>query len=82
MLPEAQGMANTGKLMNSYLNHLRKKGVKQVYGQVVTFETRRGAKLFERYGFQILDRKEITKYRKTHPEPVFLTTVLKELEPK
>jgi L-amino acid N-acyltransferase YncA len=81
MLPEAQGMANTGKLMNCYLNHLRKKGVKQVYGQVVTFETRRGAKLFERYGFQILDRREITKYRKTHPEPVFLTTVLKELEP-
>ena len=81
MLPEVQGMANTGKLMNGYLNHLRSKGVKQVYGQVVTFETRRGAKLFERYGFQVLDRREITKYRKTHPEPVFLTTVLKELGP-
>lgn len=79
MLPEAQSMAGTGRLMNAYLDHLRSKGVKQVYGQVVTFESRRGAKLFERYGFQVLDRSEITKYRKTHPEPVYLTTVLKEL---
>ena len=51
----------------------------RVYGQVVTFESRRGAKVFERYGFQVLNRSEITKYRKTHPEPVYLTTVLKEL---
>lgn len=79
MLPEAQSLAGTGRLMNAYLDHLRSKGVKQVYGQVVTFESRRGAKLFERYGFQVLDRSEITKYRKTHPEPVYLTTVLKEL---
>lgn len=79
MLPEAQSLAGTGRLMNAYLDHLRSKGVKQVYGQVVTFESRRGAKVFERYGFQVLNRSEITKYRKTHPEPVFLTTVLKEL---
>jgi GNAT superfamily N-acetyltransferase len=79
MLPEAQSLAGTARLMNAYLDHLRSKGVKQVYGQVVTFESRRGAKVFERYGFQVLNRSEITKYRKTHPEPVFLTTVLKEL---
>jgi len=79
MLPEAQGLATTTKLMNAYLDHLRSKGVRQVYGQVVTFETRRGSKLFERYGFQVLNRSEITKYRASHPEPVYLTTVLKEL---
>ena len=79
ILHEAQGLANTTKLMNSYLDHLRSKGVRQGYGQVVTCETRRGAKVFERYGFQVLERKEITKYRKAHPDPVYLTTVLKEL---
>lgn len=79
MLPEVQGMANTGKLMNIYLDHLRRHGVRQVYGQVVTFESRRGSKLFERYGFQVLERKEITKYRHAHPEPIYLTTVLKDL---
>jgi hypothetical protein len=66
--------------MNSYLDHLRSKNVRQVYGQVVTFEARRGARVFERYGFQVLNRSEITKYRATHPEPVYLTTVLKELK--
>jgi len=79
ILPEAQGLAHSTKLMNSYLDHLRSKNVLQVYGQVVTFEARRGARVFERYGFQVLNRSEITKYRKTHPEPVYLTTVLKEL---
>ena len=79
VLPEAQGLAHVTKLMNSYLDHLRGKGVRQVYGQVVTFESRRGAKVFERYGFQVIERKEITKYRKTHPGPVYLTTVLREL---
>lgn len=79
ILPEAQGLAHSTKLMTSYLDHLRGKNVRQVYGQVVTFEARRGARVFERYGFQVLNRSEITKYRKTHPEPVYLTTVLKEL---
>ena len=79
VLPEAQGLAHVTKLMNCYLDHLRSNGVKQVYGQVVTFESRRGARVFERYGFHVIERKEITKYRKTHPEPVYLTTVLREL---
>ena len=48
-------------------------------GQVVVFEDRRGAKLFERYGFKVLNRSEITKYRDHHPEPVYLCTVIKEL---
>jgi len=79
ILPEAQGLANSKRLMDLYLDHLRGKGVRQVYGQVVTFEDRRGAKVFERYGFQTVNRSEITKYRKTHPEPVYLSTVLKDL---
>lgn len=81
ILPEAQGLAHSTALMNAYLDYLRGVGVTSVYGQVVTFETRRGAKVFERYGFQVLERKEITKYRKIHPEPVYLTTVLMKLSP-
>lgn len=79
ILPEAQGLAHATALMNAYLDYLRNRGVSSVYGQVVTFEARRGAKVFERYGFQVLERKEITKYRKIHPEPVYLTTVFMRL---
>ena len=80
ILPEAQGLANSTGLMNKYLNYLRAQKVKSVYGQVVTFETRRGARLFERYGFQVLNRQEVTKYRKIYDEPVYLTTVVMDLE--
>lgn len=82
ILPEAQGLANSSALMNAYLNYLRDAGITSVYGQVVTFETRRGARVFERYGFQVLERKEITKYRKIYSEPVYLTTVLMKLSPR
>lgn len=80
LLPEVQSVAGTRALLGAYFDYLRSKGEKAVYGQVVTFEGRRGSRLFERYGFQVLARKEITKYRHLHPEPVYLTTVLKQLD--
>lgn len=80
LLPEAQGIAGTRELLVQYFNHLRANGEKQVFGQVVTFEDRRGAKVFERYGFRVLEKKEITKYRAHRDEPVYLCTVLKDLD--
>ncbi len=80
LLPEAQGIAGSRELVNRYLAYLHAMGTKTVFGQMVTFDSRRGAKLFERYGFQVLERREITKYRKVHPEPVYLTTVIKHFE--
>jgi len=79
LLPEVQSISGTRQLLEAYFSHLRKHGEQKVFGQVVTFEDRRGARVFERYGFQVLERKEITKYRHIHPEPVYLTTVIKEL---
>ena len=66
--------------MDAYLAYLAGHGEKRVYGQMVTFESRRGAKMFERYGFRVLNRAEISKYRRFHPEPVYLCTVIKDLE--
>jgi hypothetical protein len=80
LLPEVQSIAGTRQLLGAYFDFLRSKGDRQVFGQVVTFADRRGARLFERYGFKVLEKKEITKYRHLHPEPVYLTTILKELD--
>ena len=80
LLPEARNVASTRLLMDAYLKYLHEQGEKHVYGQMVTFESRRGSKMFERYGFRVINRSEITKYRKLHPEPVFLCTVIKNLE--
>lgn len=79
VLPEAQSIAGTGAMMNAYFDYLRKCGEKAVFGQMVTFESRRGAKVLQRYGFQVIEKREITKYRKVYPEAVYLTTVIKDL---
>jgi hypothetical protein len=80
LLADARNIASTRALMNGYLQYLHACGEKRVYGQMVVFESRRGAKMFERYGFKVLNKSEITKYREIHPEPVFLCTVIKDLE--
>ena len=79
VLPDARQLTTTKALTEAYFDHLRAHGEKRVYGQIVVFEDRRGAAVFERYGFRVLNKKEITKYREVHSEKVYLCTVLKEL---
>jgi ribosomal protein S18 acetylase RimI-like enzyme len=80
LLPDARSVASTRALMDAYLKYLHDRGEKRVYGQMVTFESRRGAKMFERYGFRVLNRAKISKYEKLFPEPVYLCTVIKDLD--
>lgn len=80
LLPEARKVSTTRALMSAYLNYLYHFGERRVYGQIVTFESRRGEKLFERYGFRVLNRAEITKWKSFYPESVYLSTVIKNLE--
>ena len=79
LLPQARSVAVTRELLLRYLGYLRACGEKQVHGQMVTFENRRGEKLFERYGFRVLNRARISKYDGIHPEPVYLCTVITDL---
>lgn len=80
LLADARSISNTRALMDAYLKYLHEHGEKRVYGQMVTFESRRGSKMFERYGFRVLNRAEISKYKWLHPEPVYLCTVIKNLD--
>ncbi|MFV0337801.1 MAG: GNAT family acetyltransferase [Chthoniobacterales bacterium] len=79
LLPEVQSVKGTRDLLNHFFNFLRTVGESEVFGQVVTFENRRGTRILERYGFKVLEKKEITKYREVYDKPVYLTTVLKDL---
>lgn len=80
LLPDARKMATTRTLLSAYFSYLHRSGEKRVYGQIVTFESRRGERMFERYGFKVMNRAEITKYRAYYPESVYLSTVIKNLE--
>lgn len=60
-------------------DRLRAQGHDRVFGQMVTFGTRRTESLFNRYGFRVVDRVELTKYRRLYRGQVLLCTVLKDL---
>lgn len=79
LLPNARSVKSTRLLIHAFLEFLHRRGHKLVYGKMVTYETRRTRELFERYGFQVTDRVEITKYRRSFPGRVFLSTVVKDL---
>jgi hypothetical protein len=80
LLPEVRSIAAFRQLLETYFQFLRNHGVKKVHAQMVTFDGRRGFKLFERYGFRVLNQSEITKYRRFTAQPVYLCTIVKELE--
>ena len=80
LLADARSVGHSRALVDSYLKYLHEKGERRVFGQMVVFEDRRGTKMFERYGFKVLNKREITKYRDVHPEPVYLCTVIKDLD--
>jgi hypothetical protein len=77
--PEARSVGATREMVDVYLRYLCAHGEKQVYGQVVSYESRRGYRMFERYGFRVIDEREVTKYRDLHPSKVYLFTILKDL---
>lgn len=79
LLPDARSVKSTRLLIQSFLELLHRLGHRRVYGQMVTYETRRTRELFERYGFEVMDRVEVTKYRASFPGRVFLSTVVKDL---
>src|ERR1700726_1820685 len=80
LLPAAKSIQVTRQLLETYLRHLYNHGVKQVHAQMVTFDNRRGFKLFERYGFKVMNQSEITKYRRFTNQTVYLCTIVKNLE--
>jgi hypothetical protein len=80
ILPEAQSVPGLRAIVETYLAYLTGHGAKAVYGQVVSHGPRRGERLFARYGFKVIDRREVTKYREFYPGRVELLTVIKDLQ--
>jgi hypothetical protein len=67
------------KLVFGFLRALERSGVPRVYGQIQTYEDRRPARVFERYGFHLFDRRRVTKFEPLGQEGVYVSTFVKEL---
>jgi hypothetical protein len=80
ILPGVRSIAVFRELLETYFQFLYRHGIKQIHAQMVTFDGRRGLKLFERYGFRVLNQSKITKYRRFTDRSVYLCTIVKNLE--
>ena len=79
LLPEVKSVAAVRSLIDEFLVAAGQRGVRCVYGQIVTRGDRRGERMFARYGFRVTDRKRVTKFQSHSKEEVTLCTVVKDL---
>ena len=68
------------RLVFHFVNRLAQLGHKGVYGQVQVYESRRSEKVFNRYGFRFVDKRQTTKFADHMDKPVWVATVYKEFE--
>ena len=83
LLPDARQLSRSAALTGCVPEiHSTSIGEKRVYGQmVVGLRTAAATKMFERYGFKVINKSEITKYRDIHPHIRSTSrTVIKDLE--
>ncbi|SDU14184.1 hypothetical protein SAMN05444156_2208 [Verrucomicrobium sp. GAS474] len=80
LLPPVRSVAGTRAIIDAFLKYLVEQGEKGVYAQVISYEARRAVRTFERYGFEVIDQKEVTKYRHLHDGGIFLFTIIKDLK--
>lgn len=73
-LPEWRTAEPARRIIFSFLDTLKERGARKVYGQIQTFQNRRSDKLFERFGFKLYDRKQITKFKDKTAEKIYVST--------
>jgi hypothetical protein len=79
VLSEARSLPGTLALVNALLAHMGRCGEKAIYAQMVAVGGARTERMYNRFGFATVNRREVTKYRDVSSEPVFLVTILKDL---
>lgn len=79
LLPAWRDGGAARRLIFPYIENLAATGsVRGVYGQMQTRDDRRTPRLFERYGFRVLERRRITKFARFDPTPVYVATIAKD----
>lgn len=63
-------------LVFTYMDNVKAMGMRAVYGQIQIQDDRR-TRFFERYGYVLIDKKQITKFARHHEKPVYVATLCK-----
>jgi hypothetical protein len=77
-LPEWRDGKVTRRIIFKFLRSLSQRRVKKVYGQIQTYGDARPAKVFERYGFELFDRRRITRFEHLNDREVYVSTFVRE----
>ena len=81
LLPAFRDGHATRQLIFPYVASVAaRNGMRGVYGQMQVRDDRRTARVFERYGFRILERRRLTKFSHVDPEPIYLATIFKAFD--
>lgn len=80
LLPDYRSGHAGRRLIFPFMNRVARIGMKGVFGQMQVYPDRRNEKIFQRYGFEFTDRREITKFRDLHDEPVWVATIYHEFK--
>jgi hypothetical protein len=80
-LPQVKSIAAFREILEKFLRFLADQRVAQISAQMVTYDDRRGFSLLERYGFRVLNRSEITKFKEFSNQKVYLSTIVRDLNP-
>lgn len=76
LLPDYRNGQATRLLIFPFAKALAARGdVRGLFGQMQVRDDTRTARMFERYGFQMLERRRISKWDHLTTEPVYLATV-------
>lgn len=77
ILPEWRGEAGR-HLLIMFLKSIPKWGIGLLYGQMQVYGTRRHERLFEKFGFQLYDQREITKFERFGVKGVHVATLVRD----
>ncbi len=79
LLPAYRGGTAGRELVFKFFEMANARGVKRIYGQIQTGDDRRKS-FWTRFGFRELSRRRITKFERYETKPVYVSTLVREIE--
>lgn len=79
LLPAYRTGLAAREMVFSFIEQANARGVRRIYGQIQTQDDRRTG-FWRRYGFRELSSRQITKFARYHPRPVYVTTLFRDFE--
>lgn len=80
LLPSWRDGKAARRLIFGFFRMARERGVRRIYGQLQSQGDRRPPKVFERYGYRMIDRRRVTKFKRFVDHEVYVTTFFKDYD--